>query len=304
MVAQHGVIAVDQLRSFSIGRNAITANLHAGRWQQVMPRVYATFTGPLPRDALVAAALCYGGPDSILSHQTAAERWGMVRAVEGPVHVTVPYHRSAVSQPALVVVHRSRAIRHIVVETEPPLTSRADTVIDVAVAELSERAAMKQLTALITNRAAATVQVRTQLELRPPPRYRAALLQALDRMEQGVQSPLEELFAVDVEIAHGIPSARRQEPFIVDGRRLIEDAVYDHMGIPLTVRLDGSTHLLPEVALRDRRRGNAAALAGRTCLVFGWDELTENPCRYSAEVAKALWGFGWHGPLRTCPRCS
>lgn len=302
--AQHGVIAVEQLRSFSVGRNAITANLHAGRWRQVAPRVYATFTGPLSQEVRIAAALCYAGPEAILSHQTAAELWGMVRAVPGPVHVTVPYHCSAVSLPSLVIVHRSRAIRHIVVSAVQPLTSRADTVIDMAVAELSERAAMKQLTSLITDRQVATVQVREQLELRPPRRYRVALMQALNRIDQGVQSPLEELYAVDVEIAHGIPAARRQEPFLVDGRRLVEDAVYDNIGVPVTVRLDGSRHLLPEVALRDRRRGNVAALAGRTCLVFGWDELRDNPCRYSAEVAQALWGLGWQGPLRTCPRCS
>jgi hypothetical protein len=88
----------------------------------------------------------------------------------------------------------------------------------------------------------------------------------------------------------------------VDGRRLIEDAVYDNIGVPLTVRLNGGSHLLPEVAYRDRRRGNAAALAGRSCLVFGWDELCPDPCSAALEVARVLWRSGWNGPLRACPR--
>jgi len=82
-------------------------------WQRILHGVYATTSGPLIRPALLTAAL--------------------------------PYGMSAVSQPAVpgqygvlhpgVVVHRSRAYRHIVVSTEPPRTSRADTVLDMAVAE-------------------------------------------------------------------------------------------------------------------------------------------------------------------------
>ena len=82
----------------------------------------------------------------MLSHRTAGEEWRMLAPdTSMPVHITLPYRMSAASQPALpgqygvlhpgVVVHRCRAHRHIVVSTEPPRTSRADTVLDMAVAE-------------------------------------------------------------------------------------------------------------------------------------------------------------------------
>ena len=58
----------------------------------------------------------------MLSHRTAAEEWGLVPAAEGPVHITLPYGSSAISQPPFVIVHRSRAYAHIVVERRPPLT--------------------------------------------------------------------------------------------------------------------------------------------------------------------------------------
>jgi hypothetical protein len=300
---QHGLVDTGQLRAFRLTRQVAACQVAAGRWQPVAPRVYATFTGPLPIEACRQAALLYAGADAVLSHATAAELWGMCAEQPGPVHVTVPYGRSAVSQSPLVVVHRSRAFRHIVVAGSPPLTSRADTAIDLAAAELTPRSAQLILTELVTRRRVTVEQVRRRLAERPPRRYRAFLEKALGRIETGVQSVLEERYAVEVEVAHGLPGASRQMPFVVDGRTLYEDVAYDHVGVPLTVRLDGREHLEPEVALRDRRRDNAAELAGRSRLVFGWFEVSGGPCAVASEVGAALSRIGWQGPLLRCPEC-
>jgi hypothetical protein len=138
---------------------------------------------------------------------------------------------------------------------------------------------------------------------RPPRRYRRALASAVRLVRDGVLSALEELFAVDVEEAHGLPPARRQVPFRVDGMTLWEDAVYDDLGVPLTVRLDGRTHLLSRVAFRDRRRDNAAELAGRSRLTFGWDDLSADPCAGARDVVTVLRRHGWDGETRRCARC-
>ncbi len=301
---QRGVVSTEQLTTFGVGPSAVKSHLSACRWQRVVPRIYATFTGSLPREALLSAGLLYGGSYAVLSHRTAAEQWGLLPTDEGTVHVTVPYGCSAVSQPPRVVVHRSRALRHIVAPTSPPTTSRADTVLDVAVLEPTARDAMRVLTALITTGRIGPWEVRRRLEQRPPRRYRRALCDAVARVLTGVESPLEELYAVDVEFNHGIPSAMRQTPVIVDGQTLLEDATYDHLGVPLTVRLDGRWHLEPDVAARDRRRDNAAELAGRSRLVFGWRELSEDPCRAAREVFAVLTRHGWTGTERRCARCS
>jgi hypothetical protein len=300
---QHGLAELNQLRAFALTPEAIRTHVRAGRWQSVLRGVYATFTGPLPRESRVAAALLYAGPAALVSHRTAAELWGMCPESPGPVHVTVPYQCSAISQPPLVVVHRSRAYRHIATDGQPPLTSRADTALDMAVAEPTARDAQLILTELLTTRRVAVERVRERLVDRPPRRYKRALEQAVARVRAGVQSMLEELYAVDVEMAHGLPAATRQAPFQVDGHTLFEDAVYDHLGIGLTVRLDGRSHLEPDVALRDRRRDNAAELAGRSRLVFGWRELNTRPCTAAFEVAAVLHRYGWQGPLRRCPKC-
>lgn len=302
LAAQAGVFHVRQLRAFGVGPAVLVAMVSGGRWRPVVHGVCATFTGPLPRPSRIAAALLYGGAAAVLSHRTAAEEWSLLPPSDGPVHITVPYGLSATRQADLVVVHRSRAYRHIVVAADPPRTSRADTAIDVAVEEPDARRARAMLSRLIVA-GVRPLSVERQLVLRPPRRYRKALAAAVRLVREGALSALEELYAVDVEQAHGLPPARRQAPFGVDGVTLWEDAVYDDVGVPLTVRLDGRTHLLSHIAFRDRRRDNAAELAGRSRLTFGWDDLSADPCAGAGDVVTVLRRHGWDGPLVRCARC-
>ena len=300
---RHGIVDTAQLHELGVTRDMIVAQINGGRWQWVLPRTYATFTGPLSRSARIEAALRYGGPAAVLSHRTAAEEWGLVPAAEGPVHITLPYGSSAISQPPFVIVHRSRAYAHIVVERRPPLTSRADTAIDMAVQEPNARSARVILTQLLVTGGVRPVTVERRLMERPPLRHRRALHAAVALVRSGVQSVLEERYALEVEEAHGLPAGRRQGPFAVDGVTLFEDVVYDHIGVGLTVRLDGRTHLLNSIAFRDRRRDNAAELAGRARLTFGWRDLADDPCGAAREVNAVLRREGWHGSMASCPRC-
>lgn len=252
----------------------------------------------------------------------------MVRVGEvEPVHITVPYGRSAVSQPATtratgplyrqpivdpgsvvhpgVVVHPSRAHAHIMVATEPPRTSRPDTALDLAIAEPTARDAARTLVAVVTNARIPLVDVRTRLELHRPRRYLRPLTDALTLMADGVQSALEHRYAVDVEQAHNLPSARRQSPVVVDGRTLWEDCDYTRSGVALLVRLDGRRyHSAAEYAFRDRRRDNAAELQGRPRLVYGWDEVAGDPCGVAREVATVLKRGGWAGEGGACGACA
>lgn len=125
LLEQHGAVDTGQLAALGVTADAIAADVDASRWRALLPRVYTTTTGLPPRPTRLHAALLYAGPSAILSHRTAAEEWGMLPVEEGPVHVTVPYRCSAVSQPPVVVVHRSRAFAYIAVASVPPRTSRA-----------------------------------------------------------------------------------------------------------------------------------------------------------------------------------
>ncbi|QBJ96912.1 hypothetical protein ERC79_13850 [Rhodococcus sp. ABRD24] len=326
--AQYGLITAAQVCALGIPKSQARHRVECGRWQRVLRGVYAVTSGRLTRDAVLSAALLYGGDAALLSHRTAAEVWGMIRTDDtAPIHVTVPYGKSALSQPVSyiqspvhgsavvpgvggvlhpgVVVHRSRAQRHIGVELVPPRTTRADTALDVAIEQPTAREAYVSLISTVTNARIRLADVRTRMEERTPRRYRRALESAVRLLADGVQSMLEYRYAVDVEQAHGLPGANRQGPVIVDGRTLYEDVDYGEHGVPLIVRLDGRwSHSMREVQFRDRRRDNAAELADLPRLVYGFDEVSLTPCLVAKEVETVLRREGWvrltNGRCRAC----
>jgi hypothetical protein len=305
---QHGIVSLEQLRSYGHTPDAIVANVEAGRWQHVFPRVYATFSGELPRPALLHAALRYGGRNAVLSHHTAAEEWGMLPIADRPVEITVPYTNSAISQLPMLIVHRSRAMPYIALKTSPPRTRTTDTILDLAVSQPTPRKAMMLIVDLVSR---SSVPLRSMLGcflLRPPFRYRPAIRQGLALVGNGLMSALEVEYQEQVEDQHGLPRGSRQTPFEVDGKTLWEDVTYDEHGATVTVRLDGrASHATAGIAFRDRRRDNAAELAGRARLVYGWHDVHASPCAVAEEVRRILVREGWDPTgIRdvTCKRCS
>lgn len=243
------------------------------------------------------------GP-AALSHDSAAVLWGLRRDEEDLVHVTVPYSSSARGCNG-VIVHRSRAYSHIVVDDDPPRIGKAQTIVDLATAEPDARSAMRRLTALAASARVRAAALDTAIELRRPRRYRRAIRDAVALLRVGVSSVLEADWALDVEAAHGLPAPTRQFPVVVDGRRRAEDLVYTVPGGEMLVRLDGwRYHADRRTAQVDRARDNAAELAHRARMVFGWEEVHHEPCAAAAMVGRRLVELGWPGPVRPCPRCA
>ncbi|WP_326946146.1 hypothetical protein OG439_43170 [Amycolatopsis sp. NBC_01307] len=176
---QHGIVTYEQLRSYGHSAADVTANLRAGRWRRVLPRVYATFTGELPRPARLHAALRYGGHHAVLSHRTAAEEWGFLPIADHPVEITVPYTSSAISHKPSVVVHRSRALRYTTVGTTLPRTRTTDTILDLAVAEQTGRQATMLIVDLVSRSSVSVASMLDCFQLRPPFRFRSAIRRGL-----------------------------------------------------------------------------------------------------------------------------
>ncbi|KZB81955.1 hypothetical protein [Amycolatopsis regifaucium] len=307
LAEQRGIVNTSQLRAYGHSTADIEANLEAGRWQRVLPRVYATFTGELSRSAKIHAALRYGGGHAILSHRTAAEEWGLLPIIEGPVEITVPYTFSAVSCPPLVIVHRSRALPHIAVGTTPRRSRLTDTIVDLATSQRTPKMATNTVVDLVSRSKVSLAAMEKCVFLRPPYRYRPAIRYGLALLAGGLMSALEVEYKEAVEDEHGLPQGSRQTPFEVKGKILWEDVTYDPHGAAVTVRLDGrATHAMADVAFRDRKRDNAAELAGRARLVYGWNDVRTAPCEVAAEVRAVLVREGWDpagGRAATCPRC-
>lgn len=129
---QGGVVTRQQALRTGMTAGAIVAKIKYGRWRQLYRGVYATFTGPLSRQARLWAAVLYAGNGARLSHETAAElhglpgpagRPGVPSALGGPgvpvppIHLTVPASRRV--RPAHgLVIHVSALLG------EPPLVPR------------------------------------------------------------------------------------------------------------------------------------------------------------------------------------
>ena len=274
----------------------LKAQVAALRWVRVGRKVYRGTTGPPTPRQEERAALLSAGPVAALSHGSAARRWGPGRP-DRRVHITVPYGKSADQRP-LAVVHRSRAFAHIVVDdSDLPTVSAADTCVDLALLAPDPRAGMRMLLHVALGMRVSAARLLAVLERRPPPRYRRALRDAARYLEEGVESHLESSYAVDVEDAHGLPRARRQAPLDVEGVARYEDCLYVLPGGSLIVRLDGWRYHSDRRAARvDRARDNAAELAGRSRLTFGWEEVNGCPCDTAALVTAGLRRLGWLGP--------
>jgi hypothetical protein len=303
---QDDVISLDQFFGQGFTIAAVRANVAAGRWVPLFQGVYAVVTGePTPAMWRRAALLFIRGP-AVLSHVSAAAVLGLPGGSDAlPIHVTVPYGSSARGCDG-VEVHRSRAFPHIVLATcDPPTTTKAQTLIDLAVAAPSTREGMRVLTAGATQAHVPGERIEKALEVRRPRRYRKALLAAAELLTQGVESVLEAWYAEDVELAHGLPPGKRQVAKIVEGRRRAEDIEYTMPRGPLTVRLDGwRTHANRRTARVDRARDNAAELEGRGRLTFGYEEVKDTPCAVAQVVAARLRQLGWTGQTLRCTRCA
>jgi len=307
LTEQHGIVSRAQLRAYGQTMSDIRANLAGGRWQRILPRVYSTFTGDLARPAKIQAALLYGGGYAILSHRTAAEEWKILPIIEGPVEITVPYTFSAISQAPLVIVHRSRALPHIAAGTNPPRSKVTDTILDLATTQRTPHQATNTIVDLLGRTRISVAAMEACVLARPPFRFRPAIRYGLALVGGGLMSALEVAYLEEVEDKHGLPRGNRQTPLAVDGKTLWEDVTYDDHGATMTVRLDGrATHATAGIAFRDRRRDNAAELAGRARLVYGWQDVQNSPCEVAAEVRAILIREGWDpagARTTTCSRC-
>ena len=311
---QHGIISRTQLREAGVSDGVLEWRLRRGVWRRVLRGVYTVTTGPLTRRAQFEAGLVAAGGSGVLSHQSAAEVWGFDSSLVPPdprVHITKPVGTSSRARDAStvqapgepfgptflrgnelhpgVVLHRSRAIRHTVVDAEQPRVSRADTVTDLAAAAPSARDAFALTLRLGSSRAVRLDDLRARLEKRPPWRYRKAVGDAAQTLADGVHSVLEAEFVLRVERPFGLPTPTRQAPVIVDGVVRYEDLLYERPGGRLIVRLDGKRfHLGHETRFRDRRRDNAAELGGDRRLVYGWEDVTGGPEAVASEILTVL----------------
>jgi len=127
---QEGVLRREQALGAGFSRHVIDGRVASGQWQRLHKGVFATFSGPVPRAALLWGAVLRAGGDAVLSHHTAAEVW--TDQSSSSIHVSVPRQAGSLIIPGLVLHYSSRlpGARHPA--RLPPPTTLEETVLDLA----------------------------------------------------------------------------------------------------------------------------------------------------------------------------
>jgi very-short-patch-repair endonuclease len=300
---QAGVVSRRQALGSGLTRGAIDGKVRSGWWRPVHTGVYATFTGPFTRAALLWAAVLYAGPDAYLSHATAAEVNRLTEDLAPSIDVSVPSHRRVTPANGLVIHLASHKAMLWRPPKVPPYTIAEQTVVDLVQAAASKDEVIALVTGGFSRRLLAQNHLRAVAETRGRLRWRKELDEIAAMAAGGTHSVLEYHHDHDVQRAHGLPEPVKQARFRKpDGTNGYRDRYYPQYG-GLVIELDGKRFHPAERRGRDQERDNQAAVAGAT-LRYGWAEVTSRACETARQEGDALRYRGWGGTLSPCaPDC-
>src|SRR3954453_10563947 len=130
---QHGVVSHPQLLGLGFGLRWIERRLEEGRFEAIHRNVYAVGHNRVPQRGRWWAALLAYGPEAVLSHQSAAELWGLRRPRRGAIHVTAGGGRQGLQRREGVWIHRCKLRPgESTTHEEIPVTTVARTLFDFA----------------------------------------------------------------------------------------------------------------------------------------------------------------------------
>ena len=298
---QRGILSRAQVLAAGLTDEVIVARLSRGSWQRIHPGVYAAFSGELSREAQLWAAVLYAGRGAAVSHQTAAELWGLADTPSSRIHVTVPSDRRVNKNPGLVLHLSARALDAVHPSRNPPRTRLEETVIDLWETAGSLDNAVGWVTRAIGRRLTTQDKLRHAMEARKRVRRRSQLAELLSPDSAGIHSVLEYRYVRDVERPHRFPPGRRQAFGRRIGRAEYRDTLYEEY--QTIVELDGRVAHPGDSRWNDIRRDNAAVTAGLSTLRYGWRDVTVTPCAIAAEIADALARRGYADARPCSPTC-
>jgi predicted transcriptional regulator of viral defense system len=132
---QAGVVSRKQALDSGLSSAQIKHRITSERWTQLYAGVYSVFTGPQVPDAIRWSAVLWGGTGAVISFESAAGVHGLL---DGPPpeasHISVPLNRRVRPAPG-ITIHLSKHVTGLRFgRGELPVTSPADTVLDLAAA--------------------------------------------------------------------------------------------------------------------------------------------------------------------------
>lgn len=293
--AQAGLISAEQAALVGFGGRSVRRLVQQEHWLRLSDGVYDTRPGSQSFEKTAWAAALRAGEPSAIGGEAALRLFGLDRPV-GRIILWVPPDRRPRSD-AGVAMRRDKIGRLDRRRGLLPRIRAEDAVIDVA-EHLDVEQAVGLISEAVRHRVVTLRSLRSTISGRSRVRNRTLLVALLDDLD-GIESTLEYVYRRDVERAHGLPRARRQES-VSTGTRT--DVLYD--GYALLVELDGKAgHIEFESALRDLHRDNVHALRELVTLRYGTVDVRGRACEVARQVYTVLRAHGWNGAFSPCPSC-
>jgi very-short-patch-repair endonuclease len=275
---QRGVVSRAQLRECGLANATVGRWIAAGRLHRVHPGVYAVGHTNLDVEGRLLAALLYAGPQSALSHATAAWWWQLLDVEPVVVHVSVTGRRRPLPR---VRIHRARRLDPVV-HRRLAVTGIRQTLLDVAAT----------LPFDVLHRALAEADYR---RLCDP----AELASVLGRGQRGSAALRRAIAQHSPELARTLSIL--EERFLGlckrSGLQMPEVNAHIHglmvdtlwRDARLIVELDGhAAHATPTRVEEDRRRELLLRSDGYTVLRYTWAQVTQDSDQVVSDLRAAL----------------
>lgn len=297
---QHDVVSRSQARKH-LSVDAIRWRLTTGRWQRIIPGVYAIHAGPVTWEMRVQAALLHCGDGAALAMETAGHVDGFIARRPQVITVAVPHSRRVRKVPGIKVVRR----RELRTTTRKgfTVTTEVSTVLECADNPLfSERDVVCLIADAVHARAVSEADLATGLAARSRHQQREVIRLAIGDVAEGAESGLEIIALRDVIRAHGLPEMRMQQP--AEGGRLQRD--FENEEYRVVLELDGKVGHEAGDRIKDLRRDRRASSTGRVTLRAGWVDAAYEACELAMDLFGTYRGrVAIEGPCsRAAPRAS
>lgn len=295
---QAGVVSAPQAEQAGLTRHVIARLIETGRWTRMARGYYYIDPGSPPWASLAFAGTLAGGDTARLGPYASGHVVGLVKEAPLPVDILVSKSTQRQPQQGEWVFIRDRSASRLPTTTgSPPRLIAEDIVLDLT-ASRREGDVVSIVTDALRTRLTTPARLTEALAARNRhPRRR--LLNALLCDAEGVESPLELAYLRDVERAHGLPPAVRNQGR--PGQPYRRDVDYE--GYAVLVELDGRRGHEGSGRFRDMQRDNHHVLLGRVTLRYGWWDVVERPCEVARQVYAALSAQGFTGPFARCRNC-
>lgn len=292
---QADLITTRQAGALGFGEDAIERMIRDGHWTRRSSGLFDTAPRHDGFAKDVWAASLQAGEPYAIGGEAALRLHGLDRSVDR-IDVWVPFERQP-SSVGRTRVHRDRLGRVERGRGTPVRIRPEDALVDVG-QRLPTEALVGVLSDAVRLRITTLERIRETLDQRHRVRLRARFADIVGDLS-GIESTLEYVYRRDVERAHGLPTAVRQESLSAGSR---SDALYEEYGV--LVEVDGRLgHEDANSAFRDLHRDNAHATRDLITLRYGSADLRGRPCVAARQLWSVLHARGRPEPFQECPRC-